>query len=65
MKPNVSKRRESKSQPASKPSRPEQGAPIGWPSIWNWGAKLRGAARKRDIRDLHGDYSEQTGAFFG
>ena len=48
-------------------TRPQgQAAPIGgWPSIWNWGSSRRVEGRKREIRDLHGDYSEQTGAFFG
>ena len=61
--------------PKSRETRPEQTAAVGgegrvkptawWPSVWNWGTSRREVMRKREIRDLHGDYSEQTGAFFG
>ena len=49
----------------------------GWPATWNWGVERRAEPRpwaepqpraepqRGALRDLHGDYSEQTGAFFG
>jgi len=66
MKQNNPKSREKKPGRAGESRREGRVAPIGgWPSIWNWGSARREEGRKREIRDLHGDYSEQTGAFFG
>lgn len=66
MKPNTPKSREKREEQTAVVSRDGRAKPTGWwPSVWNWGTSRREVMRQREIRDLHGDYSEQTGAFFG